>query len=187
MTQYLIRIRKLRKQAKSTMVQEPKKVVRREQTREQKALNAAAIEGNIEKELLERLRTGVYGDIYNFPQREYESALDKAETAARKAKAKAKKEQQREEEEEEEEEEEAELEDAELEEMGSDEESEEEGFGDREFVEVRNSAAQIDDIVHACACCLPVERMRWQLARKIAFAQLCALIGPTTKNQPVGS
>ena len=31
---------------------------------------------SIEKELLERLKKGVYGDIYNYPVKEYNAILD---------------------------------------------------------------------------------------------------------------
>lgn len=31
---------------------------------------------SIEKELLERLQKGVYGDIYNYPVKQYEKVLD---------------------------------------------------------------------------------------------------------------
>ncbi len=37
---------------------------------------------NIEKELLQRLQTGTYGDIYNFPVKEYEKVLAMEEMEA---------------------------------------------------------------------------------------------------------
>lgn len=76
MTQYLIRKRRIALRSKTRLVGIKKKVDRREATREKKAVTAAKLEANIEKELLERLRNGAYGDIYNFAQEEYEKALD---------------------------------------------------------------------------------------------------------------
>jgi protein MAK16 len=77
--QYLIRMRKLRKKNAPKLVNEHRKVEKREERREEKALNAALLEKSIEKELLERLKQGTYGDIYNFPAKQYEKALEEIE------------------------------------------------------------------------------------------------------------
>lgn len=76
MVQYHIRRRRIALRTKTRLVGVKKKIERRERTREAKAATAAKLDKAIEKELLERLRSGTYGDIYNFPQNQYEKVLE---------------------------------------------------------------------------------------------------------------
>jgi protein MAK16 len=81
--QYLIRMRKIKLKElggkKAKMVSINRKIDQREERREKKALVAAKLEQSIEKELVERLARGTYGDIYNFPEAPYQKALAAAE------------------------------------------------------------------------------------------------------------
>jgi protein MAK16 len=84
--QYLIRMRKIRLKElagrKAKFVRVQRKIDQREERRERKALVAAKLEHTIEKELVERLAKGTYGDIYNFPEVPYQKALALAKLEA---------------------------------------------------------------------------------------------------------
>ena len=54
-----------------------RKTEKREAVREKKAESAAKLEKSIESELLERLKKGTYGDIYNFAPEEFNNVFGK--------------------------------------------------------------------------------------------------------------
>lgn len=53
----------------------PARLEKREARREAKAEVAARLDKSIEQELLARLQSGTYNDIYNFPSRQYQKVL----------------------------------------------------------------------------------------------------------------
>ncbi|KAL9664386.1 hypothetical protein QQ045_019786 [Rhodiola kirilowii] len=76
MTQMRMRMRKLALKTREKIMTTPRKEKKREARREEKAEKAAVLERSIENELLERLKKGVYGDIYNYPVKEFNKVLD---------------------------------------------------------------------------------------------------------------
>lgn len=76
--QMLTRKRKLVLKVQKTLVGVNKKTDRRESTRERKAEKAARLEKSIEKELLERLKKGVYDGVINVGK-EFDNVLDEME------------------------------------------------------------------------------------------------------------
>lgn len=77
--EYLKRMRKIERDVANAPVLtvRAKKVIKREASREARAKKVAQLENVIERELVERLQKGVYGDIYNLPQNVFDSVLQK--------------------------------------------------------------------------------------------------------------
>ncbi|XP_020102202.1 protein MAK16 homolog isoform X2 [Ananas comosus] len=77
MTQYRIRMRKLQLKVREKIMTVPRKEKKREARREEKAERAALIDNNIQKELVERLKKGVYpGEIVNIPEKLYNEVVE---------------------------------------------------------------------------------------------------------------
>eukprot|EP00892_Ulva_mutabilis_P004457 jgi/Ulvmu1/2383/UM130_0016.1 len=75
-TQYLIRMRKLALKPRTKIITEPSRLKKMERRKEAKAEKAANVTAAIEDELMTRLKSGTYGDIYNFPMAQYNRVLD---------------------------------------------------------------------------------------------------------------
>ncbi|KAG6850550.1 hypothetical protein H0H93_011749 [Arthromyces matolae] len=77
-TQYLIKMRRLKLRQQPKLIGVKKKLDRRETVRERKALSAAHIERSIEKELIERLKSKAYGDApLNVNESVWQAILDR--------------------------------------------------------------------------------------------------------------
>jgi len=74
--QMIMRQRKLALRGGPKLVPIKKKTERREAIREDKAEKAAKVDLAIESELLQRLRHGVYGDLYNLDETKFAQLLD---------------------------------------------------------------------------------------------------------------
>lgn len=78
-TQYLIRMRKLAMKVKPKLVTMPRRTEKQLRRKEAKAEVAGRLDKAIEAELLSRLQSGTYGDIYNFPLKQFSNVLDRQE------------------------------------------------------------------------------------------------------------
>jgi protein MAK16 len=69
-------MRRLRLKIQPKLVRINRKKEKQHKSREARALVASKLSEAIKAELVERLQKGTYGDIYNFPNKEYEKVLD---------------------------------------------------------------------------------------------------------------
>ncbi|KAF8623927.1 hypothetical protein AX17_007255 [Amanita inopinata Kibby_2008] len=77
-TQYLIKMRRLKLRQEPQLIGVKKKLDRREAVKERKALAAAHLERSIEKELIERLKSKAYGDApLNVNEHVWKAILDR--------------------------------------------------------------------------------------------------------------
>lgn len=73
-------MRKLALKTREKIMTTPRKEIKRDARRLEKAEKAALIDKKIEEELLERLGRGVYDDIYNYNQEAWNKILKEPET-----------------------------------------------------------------------------------------------------------
>ncbi|KAF7294496.1 Protein MAK16 [Mycena kentingensis (nom. inval.)] len=129
-TQYLIKMRRMKLRQQPKLIGVKKKLDRREAVRERKALSAAHIERSIEKELIERLKSKAYGDApLNVNESVWQAVLDREKNGGK----------------------DKDLDELELEADETDEDEEElEEWGDREFVsDVSESEDGLSDLEEA--------------------------------------
>ncbi|KAG6906694.1 hypothetical protein DXG01_012564 [Tephrocybe rancida] len=82
-TQYLIKMRRMKLRQQPKLIGVKKKLDRREAVRERKALSAAHLERSIEKELIERLKSKAYGDMpLNVNESVWQAILDREKKGA---------------------------------------------------------------------------------------------------------
>ena len=142
-TQYLIKMRKikLKEEEQPELVGVKKKTERREATRENKALRAAKLEKSIEKELLDRLKRGAYGEApLNVNESVWNAVLESAQARVPDAEGNAL--ELEEELSDEEQEEDIEAMDAEMRAMNDDDDE----YGQREFVSDDEGSEDDDDL-----------------------------------------
>ncbi|KAG7655293.1 Mak16 protein [Arabidopsis suecica] len=78
MTQMRIRMRKLALKTREVVVTTPRRQIKRESRREEKAIKAAQLDKAIETELMERLKKGIYPtEIYNLSDSVFNKLLDR--------------------------------------------------------------------------------------------------------------
>ncbi|TDL19655.1 Mak16 protein [Rickenella mellea] len=81
-TQYLIKMRRMKLRQQPKLIGVKKKLDRREAGKERKALSAAQLERSIEKELIERLKSKAYGDApLNVNEEVWQAVLNKSSAA----------------------------------------------------------------------------------------------------------
>jgi protein MAK16 len=76
MVETLENMRRLRQAPRVKVLPIKKHLEKRNKAREDRALSVAHIEHRVKEELLTRLRDGVYGEIYNLEEEEFNEALD---------------------------------------------------------------------------------------------------------------